>query len=87
MVESTRHMPSLALPMQAISAAVIGVILHLAGIFARQTWLPGGWHMLPDLTAVALTLLATWALVKKGVSVFKVLLACVLLGLLKTALF
>ena len=49
LVESTRHMPSLAGPMQGITAAVIGVILHLAGVFARQTWLPGGWHMLPDL--------------------------------------
>ena len=85
-VETTRHMPSLALPLQAISAAVIGVIVHLAGVFARQTWLPGGWHMLPDLAAIALTLVATWALVKKGYSIFKVLLACMLAGLIKFAL-
>ena len=86
-VESTRHMPSLALPLQAISAAVIGVIVHLAGVFARQTWLPEGWHMLPDLAAVALTVVATWALVKKGYSIFQVLLACVLFGVVKFAVF
>ena len=86
LVESTRHMPSLTGPLQGITAAVIGVIVHLAGVFARQTWLPGGWHMLPDLSALLLTLLATWALVKKGYAVVRVLAACVVLGLLRYAL-
>ncbi len=72
--------------MQGITAAVIGVILHLAGVFARQTWLPGGWHMLPDLSAIALTFLALWALVWKGYSVLRVLCGCVLLGLLRQVL-
>jgi len=78
-------MPSLTLPLQAITAAVIGVIVYMAGVFARQTWLPGGWHMLPDLSALLLTVLATWALVKKGVSVLRVMGACVALGLLRLA--
>jgi chromate transporter len=86
LVESTRHMPSLTGPLQGITAAVIGVILHLAGVFARQTWLPGGWHMPPDLSAMALTLLAIWALVWKGFSVVRVLCGCVLLGLLRHTL-
>ena len=81
LVESTRHMPSLAGPLQGITAAVIGVIVHLAGVFARQTWLPGGWHMLPDLGAVALTLLASWLLIRKQLSVFKLLGLCTALGL------
>jgi chromate transporter len=81
LVESTRHMPSLAGPLQGITAAVIGVIVHLAGVFARQTWLPGGWHMLPDLAAVALTLLATWLLIQRQLSVFKLLGLCTALGL------
>ncbi len=81
LVESTRHMPSLAGPLQGITAAVIGVIVHLAGVFARQTWLPGGWHMLPDLGAVALTLLATWLLIRQQLSVFKLLGLCTALGL------
>ncbi len=83
LVESTRHMPSLAGPLQGITAAVIGVIVHLAGVFARQTWLPGGWHMLPDLGAVALTLLATWLLIRKQLSVFKLLGLCMALGLVR----
>jgi chromate transporter len=86
LVESTRHMPSLTGPLQGITAAVIGVILHLAGVFARQTWLPEGWHMLPDWSAIALTFLAVWALVKKGYGVVHVLAACVVLGLLRHAL-
>jgi chromate transporter len=86
LVESTRHMPALTGPLQGITAAVIGVILHLAGTFARQTWLPGGWHMLPDLSAIALTCLAIWALVWKGQTVVRVLAACVLLGLVRQAL-
>ena len=81
LVESTRHMPSLAGPLQGIMAAVIGVIVHLAGVFARQTWLPGGWHMLPDLGALALTLLATWLLIRRQLSVFKLLGLCTALGL------
>jgi chromate transporter len=83
LVESTRHMPSLAGPLQGIMAAVIGVIVHLAGVFARQTWLPGGWHMLPDLPAVALTVLATWLLIKRQMGVVTVLGVCTALGLMR----
>jgi chromate transporter len=83
LVESTRQMPSLAGPLQGIMAAVIGVILHLAGEFARQTWLPGGWHMLPDLAAVALTVLATWLLIKRQMGVASVLGVCTALGLMR----
>ena len=86
LVESTRHRPSLAGPLQGIMAAVIGVIVHLAGVFARQTWLPGGWHMLPDLGAVALTLLATWLLIRRQLSVFKLLGLCTALGLVRPLL-
>jgi chromate transporter len=82
LVESTRHMPSLTGPLQAITAAVIGVIVHLAGVFARQTWLPGGWHMLPDLGAVLLTVVATWLLIQKQLSVPKLLGLCTVAGLL-----
>jgi chromate transporter len=83
LVESTRQMPSLTGPLQGIMAAVIGVIVHLAGVFARQTWLPGGWHMLPDLAAVALTVLATWLLIKRQMGVASVLGVCTALGLMR----
>ena len=81
LVESTRQMPSLAGPLQGIMAAVIGVIVHLAGVFARQTWLPGGWHMLPDLAAVALTVLATWLLIKQALGTVQLLSLCTAIGL------
>ena len=80
-VERTRQMPSLAGPLQAITAAVIGVIAHLAAVFALQTWFPEGWQMPPDLAAVLLTVLATWLLIQKSMSVPKVLGLCTLMGL------
>lgn len=81
LVESTRRMPALNGPLLAIHAAVIGVILHLAGVFARQTWLPGGWHMLPDVGALLLTVLASWLLIKKQIGVLRLLGLCTGLGL------
>ena len=85
-VESTRQMPSLQGPLQAITAAVIGVMLQLAGVFARQTWLPGGWHMLPDFWAFVLTGVAAWLLIKQRRSVYQVLGLCVVVGLVVQAL-
>ena len=85
-VESTRQMPSLQGPLQAITAAVIGVMLQLAGVFARQTWLPGGWHMLPDFWAFVLTGVAAWLLIKQRRSVMQVLGLCVVVGLVVQAL-
>ena len=85
-VESTRQMPALQGPLQAITAAVIGVMVQLAGVFARQTWLPQGWHMLPDFWAFVLTGLAAWLLIQKQRSVYEVLGLCVVVGLLVQAL-
>ena len=85
-VESTRQMPALQGPLQAITAAVIGVMVQLAGVFARQTWLPDGWHMLPDFWAFSLTGVAAWLLIKKQRSVYEVLGLCVVVGLLVQAL-
>ena len=76
LVESTR-----AGPLKAITAAVIGVIVHLAGVFAQHTWLPGGWQSRPDVGAVLLTLLATWLLIHRQVNVVKVLGVCAIAGL------
>ena len=87
LVESSRHLPALTGPLQGIMAAVIGVILHLAGVFARQTWLPGGWHMLPDLGAVVLTLVAVYWLIFKQWSVFRLLGLCTAVGLVWQLLF
>lgn len=80
-VESTRQMPSWQGPLQAISAAVIGVMVQLAGVFARQTWLPGGWHTRPDFWAFVLTSVAAWLLINKQRSVYEVLGLCTVVGL------
>ena len=82
LVESTRHMPSLAGPLQAITAAVIGVVLHLAGVFAWHTVWPGGQWAQPELSALALTALAAWLLIGRQWSVMRVLGVCALLGVL-----
>ena len=85
-VESTRQMPALQGPLQAITAAVIGVMVQLAGVFARQTWLPGGWHMLPDFWAFVLTGVAAWLLIQKQRTVYEVLGLCTVVGLVVQAL-
>lgn len=85
-VESTRQMPSLQGPLQAITAAVIGVMVQLAGVFARQTWLPGGWHMLPDFWAFVITGVAAWLLIKQQRTVVQVMGLCVVVGLAVQAL-
>lgn len=82
LVESTRHMPSLAGPLQAITAAVIGVVLHLAGVFAWHTVWPSGQWAQPELSALALTALAAWLLIGRQWSVMRVLGVCAVLGVL-----
>ena len=86
LVEATRHMPSLAGPLQAITAAVIGVVLHLAGVFAYATWWPHGWQLLPDFSAIALTAVAAWLLIARQRNVMQVLGLCAVVGLVVQAL-
>ena len=80
-VESTRHMPALQGPLQAISAAVIGVMLQLAGTFAWHTVWPSGQWTNPDLTAMALTAMAAWLLIARQWAVVRVLGICALAGM------
>ena len=80
-VESTRHMPALQGPLQAISAAVIGVMLQLAAVFAWHTIWPASQWTQPDLAALALTAVAAWLLIARQWPVMRVLGVCVLAGL------
>ena len=82
LVESSRHVPTLAGPLQAIGAAVIGVMLQLAGFFAWHTLWPSGQWDRPDVAALALTLLAAWLLIRRQWPVTWVLGVCVAAGLL-----
>ena len=81
LVEATRHMPSLAGPLQGITAAVIGVVLHLAGTFAWHTVWPTGQWTQADWPALALTALAAWLLITRQWPVMRVLAICVLVGM------
>ncbi len=83
LVESSRHMPSLAGPLQAIGGAVIGVMLQLAGTFAWHTVFPSAVWTQPDLPALALTAVAAWLLIRRQWSAVQVLGVCVLAGLAK----
>jgi chromate transporter len=80
LVESSRHVPSLAAPLQAIGAAVIGVMLQLAALFAWHTAWPSGQWMHPDLLAIALILVAAWLLMRRQWPVTWVLGVCMLAG-------
>jgi len=82
LVESTRHMPTLTGPLQAISAAVIGVMLQLAGTFAWHTVWPTGQWSRPDMAALALTACAAWLLIRRQWPVIRVLGVCVAVGLI-----
>ena len=65
-------------------------ILTIAVPTTVRAWLFDGNQIrssLPDLSAVVLTLLATWALVNKGWPVVRVLAGCVVLGLIRHAVF
>ena len=81
LVESSRHVPTLTGPLQAISAAVIGVMLQLAGTFAWHTVWPTGQWTQADWPALALTALAAWLLIARQWPVMRVLAVCVVVGM------
>jgi chromate transporter len=86
LVEASRHMPTLNGPLQAIGAAVIGVVLQLAGTFAWHTIWPSGQWRTPDLPALALTVAAVWLLTTCKQSVMRVLGICTVTGLVLSLL-
>ena len=81
LVESSRHVPSLAGPLQGIGAAVIGVMLQLAGVFAWHTLWPSGQWGQTDWPALLLTVLAAWLLIGRQWTVVRVLVVCVVVGM------
>jgi len=81
LVESSRHVPTLSGPLQAISAAVIGVMLQLAGTFAWHTIWPSGQWTQADWPALALTAGAAWLLIARQWPVMRVLAVCVVVGM------
>ncbi len=88
-VEATRKSLSLAAPLTAISAAVVGVIIDLALIFAQHTFFPDGqlwsWRSL-DLVAIFITFLAALMLLQFKLGMLTTLLVSTALGVVAVAL-
>jgi chromate transporter len=88
-IEATRKSLTLAAPLTAISAAVVGVIVDLALIFAQYTFFPDGqlwsWRSL-DLVAFFITVLAALMLLQFKLGMLTTLLISTTLGVVAVAL-
>ncbi len=62
-VEATRHLPSIAAPLKAVTAAVVGVIGSLALTLGPHTFMP---EAQVDIAALALAAIALWLMERKG---------------------
>lgn len=78
-VEATRHRTAFAGPLTAINAAVVGVVLSLALVFAQNVFLPTNQSL--DVFGITIALLAGIALFRFRRSVIEVIAGGALLGL------
>jgi chromate transporter len=81
-VEATRGRLGFTAPLSAITAAVVGVILHLALFFAVQVLWPQGMGGRFDAIAAAIALTAALALFRFKIGVLPLLAGCACAGLL-----
>jgi chromate transporter len=81
LIESTQNNLRLTAPLTGITAAVVGVILSLALFFSQHVFFPEMTYDKPDLIAVLLAMLALWLLVKKNLSIIKLVVLCAGFGL------
>lgn len=88
-VEATRKNLSLAAPLTAISAAVVGVIVDLALTFAQHTFWPNGeiwsWRSL-DLVALFIAFMASLMLLPFRLGMLTTLFVCTAFGVVAVAL-
>jgi chromate transporter len=82
LVESTRDNIRLTAPLTAISAAVVGVIVSLAVFFAEHVFHIEKPVLEWDFIAIAIALLASFALVRLKVGTIKLIGVCALAGLM-----
>ncbi len=85
-IETTHGQLKFTAPLSGISAAVVGVIVNLAGFFAWHVFWPDGWRSGATLAgldplAFAIAIAATIALFRYKVGVIPVILACGAAGL------
>ncbi|MEP6802278.1 MAG: chromate efflux transporter [Acidobacteriota bacterium] len=85
-VEGLRRNRALTSALSGITAAVVGVILNLAVVFAIAVLLPGGWGHPPNWFALGLTVAAFVALSRFAVDAIWVVLAGGALGLVEAVL-
>jgi chromate transporter len=78
-VEATRNRTAFAGPLTAINAAVVGVVLSLALLFAQNVFLPPNQPL--DAVAIAISLVAAIALFRFRRSVIEVIAWGASLGL------
>lgn len=81
LIESTQNNLRLSAPLTGITAAVVGVILSLALFFAQHVFFPEASSSTLDMTAVGLAILSLWLLVKKNLSIIKLVGLCAVFGL------
>jgi chromate transporter len=81
LVEATRGEARVAAPLAAVTAAVVGVILNLAVLFARHTFWPGGFPLQTDWLSIALAAVAAVALIRFRVGVAGLVVAMGAAGL------
>ncbi len=82
LVESSRHTPAVTAPLTAITAAVVGVIAHLALYFGQHVILPGGSLQSPDWQALGIAILAALALFRFKRGVLEVIAGSAAIGVL-----
>ena len=80
-IESTQNNLKFTAPLTAITAAVVGVILSLALLFAMHVFMPNQSALIIDWLAVSLAILAFIALFRFKLSIIKLILLYALLGL------
>jgi chromate transporter len=97
LIETTRDAIKVVAPMTAITAAVVGVIVHLGGVFAWHVWWPATANASNSLTgagfaggldvfAVLISIGAGYALVRHDIGIVKLIVAAALLGATRTLL-
>lgn len=88
-IEATRKRPSFAAPLTAVSAAVVGVIIHLALVFAQHTFFPDGqlwsWRSL-DLVAIFIAVIASLMLLQFKQGMVATLVVSIALGVIASIL-
>jgi chromate transporter len=88
-IEVTRKRPSFSAPLMAVSAAVVGVIIHLGLVFAQHTFFPDGalwsWRSL-DLVAIFIAVVASLMLLQFRLGMITTLAVSMALGVTAVAL-